>query len=839
MAAKIVDESSIVSAMIHLLSSAPSVLQENAKGANASSCKLASTPKWMTPLLLFIDLYEKVILGMNRRGALQPVRKLLEICLYKIPLLMNNIFQICAHTWKWFDVSSGKWCLYAQPNNKTIDEAFWAGESSVRIQNGRKKYTIQFGKMEQVNEESANRRPVMISLAEASKPKIPEDKTGETADQEMQDLDEKSEESKVTMSQLPKLKKLSEGECSTLLHACVSLMGSNVDADALNAILRLLLRLTQDFEQAVVFASLGGVKMLLDLTQASSFSGFCHLAALLIRHVMEDPQTLRATMEKVIRSSTVQPGASNNYKELHYLLSKMAPAACRNPDLFAQVARETLRVDFNLLKKTGDIEEDKRLLLKSLPAKSAQPQGQPLHEVSRSVICDLLNFLVRAPPPELISSEANKAKPEDSMNNVNKPSSASAASSGTSHMSGANRTQQVIVRNSSSIELQVSVPEGAVPPESAKNDDQKPTDKTTEASTDEEVASKKRPLMTKASVCKLLAELVKSYGSCATLITEHVFEAGMSELVKEDTTALAFLLDELLVSKNTDKECSSLIKILVAALSSCNHFPEAQATLVLEVKGAFARALALQESNDKHNKIQALAGLICTMIESCPSTQSHQTSPLAYVRNLQQSNMNNMVKVMLKKGIITDLARVTHNLDLSSPNVAATINAVLKPLETLSRIVNQPRHDALTGAQRQKSKAANGANGAANNDEANANPNAESGNNESAQGNNGTNTTNSEATRAQGDETVGEPDPEATEHDISTAAESIDPNSESQLHTVEEGNDEEFEDMMDQLLERDGAGGADIIAEAIDHHMNTSGLDSTLDDTQHDSQVRF
>ena len=45
----------------------------------------------------------------------------------------------------------------------------------------------------------------------------------------------------------------------------------------------------------------------------------------------------------------------------------------------------------------------------------------------------------------------------------------------------------------------------------------------------------------------------------------------------------------------------------------------------------------------------------------------------------------------------------------------------------------------------------------------------------------GTNTTNSEATRAQGDETV-EPDAEATEHDVSTAAESIDPNSESQLH---------------------------------------------------------
>lgn len=67
LAAKIVDESSIISAMIHLLASASNVLQppkDNAK---------QTTPKWMTPLLLFIDLYEKVILGMNRRAALEPV----------------------------------------------------------------------------------------------------------------------------------------------------------------------------------------------------------------------------------------------------------------------------------------------------------------------------------------------------------------------------------------------------------------------------------------------------------------------------------------------------------------------------------------------------------------------------------------------------------------------------------------------------------------------------------------------------------------------------------------------------------------------------------------------
>ena len=118
----------------------------------------------------------------------------------------------------------------------------------------------------------------MISLMDTSKQDNKESKSDEksatvVSDEEMKDVtdqvpktstecDQAAEQAK-TAPLLPKLKKLSDMECSTLLHACVSLMGLSVDADALNAILRLLLRLTQDFEQAVVFAQLGGVKMLL------------------------------------------------------------------------------------------------------------------------------------------------------------------------------------------------------------------------------------------------------------------------------------------------------------------------------------------------------------------------------------------------------------------------------------------------------------------------------------------------------------------------------------------------------------------------------------------------
>merc|ERR1740128_1462069 len=237
----------------------------------------------------------------------------------------------------------------------------------------------------------------------------------------------------------------------------------------------------------------------------------------------------------------------------------------------------------------------------------------------------------------------------------------------------------------------------------------------------------RRPLLPKSAVCRLLAEMVKSYAGCARLITEHQYTAGMSELVKEDCSAMAFILDELL-TLSTDKDCSNLVKMLVAAISSCNHAPEAQTSIVTEMKNALMRALALPECANKHNKIQALTGLISTMIESCPASAGSVQPPFKQ----PTVNMNNIVKCMLKKGIITDLSRVPHALDLSSPGMAASVNAAMKPLETLSKIVNQPNSLPSSKAAKPKPEVQD--------------PVPRNGN---------TNTTNSEATRAQGDEVAG------------------------------------------------------------------------------------
>ncbi|XP_032871929.1 E3 ubiquitin-protein ligase HUWE1-like, partial [Amblyraja radiata] len=157
----------------------------------------------------------------------------------------------------------------------------------------------------------------------------------------------------------------------------------------------------------------------------------------------------------------------------------------------------------------------------------------------------------------------------------------------------------------------------------------------------------------------------------------------------QDCSVLAFVLDHLLPQTQSvgDKDTPALARLFLASLAAATQSTEAQAALVNEVKAALSRALAMAESTEKHARLQAVMFIISTIMESCPSTSSFYSSNAV---KAQHNGMNNIIRLFLKKGLVNDLARVPHSLDLSSPNMANTVNAALKPLETLSRIVNQP-----------------------------------------------------------------------------------------------------------------------------------------------------
>ncbi|XP_058874630.1 E3 ubiquitin-protein ligase HUWE1 [Acipenser ruthenus] len=198
-----------------------------------------------------------------------------------------------------------------------------------------------------------------------------------------------------------------------------------------------------------------------------------------------------------------------------------------------------------------------------------------------------------------------------------------------------------------------------------------------------------KPLMPTSTILRLLAELVRSYMGIASLITGYSYTAGQSELIKEDCSVLAFVLDHLLPHTQSaeDKDTPALARLFLASLAAAGTGTDAQVALVNEVKAALSRALAMSESTEKHARLQAVMCIISTIMESCPSTSSFYSTAAT---KTQHNGMNNIIRLFLKKGLVNDLARVPHSLDLSSPNMANTVNAALKPLETLSRIVNQP-----------------------------------------------------------------------------------------------------------------------------------------------------
>ena len=124
---------------------------------------------------------------------------------------------------------------------------------------------------------------------------------------------------------------------------------------------------------------------------------------------------------------------------------------------------------------------------------------------------------------------------------------------------------------------------------------------------------------------------------------------------------------------------SVLARTLLAVIGSCNQLSEVQNAVILELKGSLARALSLMESKLKHARLQALFNLIVTVIESSgPQVMSTTGAPQNFA----------FVKLLIKKGVITDLARTPHSLDLSSPSLVGTVNSMLKPLEKLSSLAN-------------------------------------------------------------------------------------------------------------------------------------------------------
>jgi E3 ubiquitin-protein ligase HUWE1 len=268
------------------------------------------------------------------------------------------------------------------------------------------------------------------------------------------------------------------------------------DPDCLHAILRLILRLTRQYEYAIEFAAHQGPQHILNLTQRNSFMGYASLITLIFRHICEDENNLRLTMEKAIRLALsgsqvniagLQPGGIGT-RELHNVLRLLGPAICRHPDLFSQVASDILRIiirreDENTLINNANLNvpiqrplsNNTAYCLRTVLAKLMPPT--PMPDYARVLVTDLLNYLIKPVQTDKAS------KPLDST-----------ATTTTAHKSNS------------------KLPPPPPPP--------------TAATSITGTALNQQPLISKSGVLRILSELVRSYAGCAKIITQHVYKAS-------------------------------------------------------------------------------------------------------------------------------------------------------------------------------------------------------------------------------------------------------------------------------------------------------------------------
>uniref|UniRef100_A0A4W6F1Z1 HECT-type E3 ubiquitin transferase n=1 Tax=Lates calcarifer TaxID=8187 RepID=A0A4W6F1Z1_LATCA len=758
--------------------------------------------------------------------------------------VVHQYLQPNGNNWRWFDDRSGRWCSYSASNNSTIDSAWRAGESSVRFTAGRRRYTVQFNTMVQVNEETGNRRPVMLTVQRV--PRMPKPaKTGSITDSEREEADRsKAEETQTDLDSgaavemsAPKddsnqLKETTSGSSSTLesdysqgsdivvqgltedmttvlIRACVSMISVPVDPDTLHATLRLCLRLTRNHHYAMMFAELKSTRMILGLTQSSGFNGFTPLVTLLFRHIIEDPATLRHTMEKVVRSAVTSGAGSTTSgvvsgslgsREINYILRVLGPAACRNPECFAETASNCVRIALPAPRGAGTASDDEfenlRIkgpnavqLVKTTPLKlSPLP---PIPDTIKEVIYDMLNALAayHAPEEPVPGGQDLCQILQDVGDDVYQQYRLTRQGSDFDSQSAFHINTQVFAADGGVAESsQSGTPQGEASTPEEMREEKKEQEGEKGTSSDEGKAAKvkaSKPLMPTSTILRLLAELVRSYVGIATLIASYCYTAGQSELIKEDCSVLAFVLDHLLphTQNSEDKDTPALARLFLASLAAAGTGTDAQVALVNEVKAALSRALAMAEGAEKHARLQAVMCIISTIMESCPSTSSFYSTAAA---KTQHNGMNNIIRLFLKKGLVNDLARVPHSLDLSSPNMANTVNAALKPLETLSRIVNQP--SSLFGGKggSSKNKTEHDTVGTARDSNSNTQDQGESGEAEPVEGNHRVQGTDSDLMdgETEGDTVVIAGQPEV----LSTQAMQV---------------ENELVDLIDELLERD------------------------------------
>ncbi|KAI3703777.1 hypothetical protein L1987_73972 [Smallanthus sonchifolius] len=200
-----------------------------------------------------------------------------------------------------------------------------------------------------------------------SKPKISSDSKEGT-----EDVEEKSTPVNVDEEKGNKFEKifgkstgyLTVEEGGRVVNVACDLMKRHVPAMVMQAVLLLCARLTKTHTLALQFLENGGMVDLFSIPKTCFFPGYDTVASAIIRHLIEDPQTLQTAMELEVRQA-LSGSRHGGRLPPRVFLTSMTPLISRDPEVFMKATTAVCQLDTTggrpvvVLSKEKEKEKDK------------------------------------------------------------------------------------------------------------------------------------------------------------------------------------------------------------------------------------------------------------------------------------------------------------------------------------------------------------------------------------------------------------------------------------------------------------------------------------------------
>ncbi|KAI3689153.1 hypothetical protein L2E82_47103 [Cichorium intybus] len=136
-------------------------------------------------------------------------------------------------------------------------------------------------------------------------------------------------------------------EQKRLVEITCGYLKNQLPSETIHAVLQLCSTLTRTHSVAVCFLNSGGLPLLLSLPSGSLFAGFDKTAGSIIRHILEDPQTLQQAMESEIKQNVVTAGnrQSNGRLTPRNFLTNLTSVISRDPVVFMRAAQSVCQIE--------------------------------------------------------------------------------------------------------------------------------------------------------------------------------------------------------------------------------------------------------------------------------------------------------------------------------------------------------------------------------------------------------------------------------------------------------------------------------------------------------------